>query len=261
RAAMRVVPVPCLADNYAYLVISEQTSRAAIVDPSEATPVLAALAREGVTAGAIWNTHHHPDHVGGNRDLLARQPDLEVVGHASDRDRIPGLTRLVDDGDKVRLDDLEATVIHNPGHTRGAVSYHLGAGPALFTGDTLFGAGCGRLFEGTPADLQASLDRLAGLPGDTQVYCGHEYTAANLAFAATVEPDNPAIRERQKAVRVRRDAGRPSVPFTMLAELTTNPFLRTHLPEVQAAARAHDPTSTSVTAFAVLRRWKDGFRA
>jgi hydroxyacylglutathione hydrolase len=255
---MRVVPVPCLSDNYAYLVSCEATGHVAVVDPGEAAPVVAALEREGGTLRAIWNTHHHPDHVGGNRDLLSRWPDLEVIGHEHDRDRIPGLTRAVADGDHVALGRLDATIVFNPGHTRGAISYHVAGG--LFTGDTLFGAGCGRLFEGTAAEMQASLARLAALPGDTQVYCGHEYTAANLAFAAAVEPDNPAIAERRKAVAAARAAGKPSVPFSLLAELTTNPFLRVQIPEVSAAARAREPADGAVAVFAALRRWKDGFR-
>jgi hydroxyacylglutathione hydrolase len=257
---MRVVPVPCLNDNYAYLVVADG-GVAAVVDPGEAAPVVQAAQHEGVRLVAIWCTHHHPDHVGGNADLLARFPDLAVVGHASDRERIPGLNQPVEDGATIALAEVSATIIHNPGHTRGAVSYHVAAGPALFTGDTLFGAGCGRLFEGTALQMQASLDRLARLPGDTQVYCGHEYTESNLAFAAVVDPDNPAIVERRRAVRVQRAAGKPSVPFTMLAELTTNPFLRVHLPAVAASIRARDPGADAGAAFAVLRGWKDVFKA
>jgi hydroxyacylglutathione hydrolase len=256
---MRVVPVPCLSDNFAYLLICPATHTAAVIDPSEEGPVTAAAAREGVTLAAIWNTHHHGDHVDGNTGLLARQPDLEVVGFEGDRGRIPGQTRFVAEGDTVKVGTLEATVIHNPGHTRGAVSFHVSGG-ALFTGDTLFGAGCGRLFEGTPADMHASLGKLAALPGDTRVYCGHEYTAKNLDFAAAVEPDNPAVRDRRRAVGVALAAGQPSVPFTMLAELTTNPFLRCHLPEVAAAARAREPeVEGAVEVFAAIRRWKDKF--
>lgn len=257
---MRVIPVPCLTDNYAYLVVDPASKTAAVVDPSEAPPVIAAADREGVKLTAIWCTHHHPDHVGGNEALAARLPGLEVIGFAGDRERIPALTRGVEDGGKVAFAGREASVIHNPGHTRGAISFHIGG--ALFTGDTLFGAGCGRLFEGTAEQMYASLTRLAGLPGDTKVYCGHEYTEKNLRFAAEVEPDNPAVRDRRRAVAAARAAGQPSVPFSMLAELTTNPFLRAHLPEVAAAVARRPELSAgegAVETFAALRRWKDKF--
>jgi hydroxyacylglutathione hydrolase len=260
---MRIVPVPCLKDNYAYLVICERTNRAAVVDPSEAAPVRAAAEREQVVLAAIWNTHHHWDHTGGNAELAAALPGLEVVAHVSDRGRVPAQTREVDEGDTVELgDEVRAAILFNPGHTTGAISYHVAAGPALFTGDTLFAAGCGRLFEGTPAMMHASLSKLAALPGATQVYCGHEYTAGNLRFAAAVEPANPAIAERAAEVARRLAAGRPSIPSTMAEELATNPFLRSADPAVVAAARAHDPGAgdAPVEVFAAVRRWKDGFR-
>jgi hydroxyacylglutathione hydrolase len=258
---MRIEPVPCLMDNYAYLVVCEATRRAAVVDPAEVDPVLAAAARAEVTLVAIWNTHHHWDHTGGNQGLLARQPDLEVVGHASDAGRIPGLTRPVDEGDTVKVsEEVTAHILFNPGHTTGAISYHLPGHPAVFTGDTLFGAGCGRLFEGTAPMMHASLSKLAVLPARTQVYCGHEYTAANLAFAAAVEPNNARIAERARAVAAL--GARPSVPFTIAEELATNPFLRATDPAVIAAALARDAAATTPAAvFAALRRWKDGFRA
>ena len=185
---MRVVPVPCLKDNYAYLVIDGD--RAAVVDPGEAAPVLAAIARERVELAAIWLTHHHHDHVGGVGGL----PQVEVVAHELDRTRAPRVTRAVSDGDEVTLGVLHARIIHNPGHTTGAISYVVAG--CVFTGDTLFGAGCGRLFEGTPAMMHASLAKLAALPAETRVYFGHEYTAANLRFAAAAEPSNAAVAAR-----------------------------------------------------------------
>src|SRR4051812_34855261 len=192
---MRVVAVPCLKDNYAYLVIDG--ANAAVVDPGEAAPVEAALAREGVKLVAVWATHHHADHVGGVPDLVAKHPNLEVIGHASDhaKARIPGQTRGVEDGDEVAMGSVHARVIHNPGHTLGAITFVTDDGSA-FTGDTLFGAGCGRVFEGTPQMMHDSLQRLAALPPDTKVYFGHEYTASNLKFAAAVEPDNAAQKAR-----------------------------------------------------------------
>lgn len=258
---MRIVAVPCLKDNYAYLVVCEASSTAAVVDPSESEPVLAAAGREGVDLAAIWNTHHHWDHTGGNKKLLEAVPELEVVGHTSDRGRIPGQTTFVDQGDEVTLgQEIRARIIYNPGHTRGAISYHLADHAAVFTGDTLFCAGCGRLFEGSPQEMHDSLSRLAALPGDTRVYCGHEYTAANLRFAAAVEPDNQAIGERAARVRAQRDQGEPTVPGLMADELATNPFLRASEPGVVAAARAQSAGDDSpVEVFAALRRWKDGF--
>ena len=231
---MRIVPVPCLKDNYAYLVIDGDI--AAIVDPGEAAPVAEAARREGVTLQAIWLTHHHHDHVGGVEELGI----AEVVAHVGDRTRAPKVSHPVDEGDVVALGSLRARIIHNPGHTTGAISYVVddGVTGCVFTGDTLFGAGCGRLFEGTPAMMHASLAKLAALPPETRVYFGHEYTAANLVFAAAAEPDNPAITARAAALRV------PSTPSTIADELATNPFVRAR--DVDELARR--------------RAWKDTFK-
>lgn len=242
EGAFRVVTIPCLKDNYAYLVVCRATGRAAVVDPSEGPPVLEAIGREGVTLGAIWNTHHHHDHVGGNEEVAAAHPGVEVVAHVSDRGRVPGQTHFVDMGDQVAIGELRASLLFNPGHTRGAVSYHL-AGAALFTGDTLFAAGCGRVFEGTHAEMHASLQRLATLPPETVVYCGHEYTASNLKFAAAAEPDNIAVAERAARVAVLRDRGAPTMGFTLADEHATNPFVR----------------AATAERFAELRAWKDRF--
>jgi hydroxyacylglutathione hydrolase len=221
---VRIVPVPCLSDNYAYLVIEGE--RAAVVDPGEAAPMEAALAREHVALVAIWLTHHHHDHVGGVSELVASHPGIEVVAHRHDRERAPGVTRLVDDGDRVALPgtSLTARIIHNPGHTLGAISYvveHADA-HAVFTGDTLFAAGCGRLFEGDPAMMFSSLAKLAALPPATRVYFGHEYTRKNLDFAATVEPDNAAIAAKLRGLAA------TSTPSTIADELATNVFVRAH---------------------------------
>jgi hydroxyacylglutathione hydrolase len=242
EGAFRVVTIPCLKDNYAYLVVCQATGRAAVVDPSEGAPVLEAIQREGVTLSAIWNTHHHHDHVGGNQEVAAAHAGIEVVAHVSDQGRVPGQTRSVDAGDTALVGGLRASIVFNPGHTRGAVSYHL-TGGALFTGDTLFAAGCGRLFEGTATQMYDSLTRLAALPETTQVYCGHEYTASNLEFAAAAEPDNAAVAERAARVAVLRDRGAPTMGFTLADERATNPFVRAGSPE----------------RFAELRAWKDRF--
>ena len=252
---MRVIAVPCLKDNYAYLIACPDTGVAAVVDPGEAAPVEAAVATAGLELVAVWATHHHADHVGGIAALVARRPGLAVYGHSSDRGRIPHLTHPVDDGARVPLGRLAATILHNPGHTLGAISYLVD--DAVFTGDTLFAAGCGRLFEGTAAMMTASLTRLAALPTATRVFFGHEYTAANLRFAAAVEPATPAIAARA------RDLPAVTTPSTIALERATNPFLRVVEPTVGAAAAAHQPglaTDEPVAVFAALRRWKDGFR-
>jgi hydroxyacylglutathione hydrolase len=247
EAAFRVVTVPCLKDNYAYLVVCRETGEAAVVDPSEGAPVLEAVRREGVTVRAVWNTHHHHDHVGGNAEVVAAFPGvkIEVVAHVSDRaeQRVPGQTRGVEEGDEVVVGKLRAAIVFNPGHTRGAVSYFIADGGAVFTGDTMFAAGCGRLFEGTAAQMYDSLTRLAALPEDTRVYCGHEYTASNLKFAAAAEPGNEAVAERAARVAMLRERGDHTMGFTLAEERATNPFVRAGTAE----------------RFAELRAWKDRF--
>jgi hydroxyacylglutathione hydrolase len=248
---MRIVPVPCLKDNFAYLVI-DRDGRCAVVDPGEAAPIEAALARENATLAAVWATHHHPDHVGGVPELVAAHPGIEVVIGARDAARTPRVTRTVEDGDEVVLGTLRARCIHNPGHTLGAVTYV--ADGCAFTGDTLFGGGCGRVFEGDAAMMHASLMRLAALPPETRVYFGHEYTASNLRFAAAVEPDNARIAERARSLAT------PSTPSTMADEHATNPFLRAAEPAVAAAAKSRGAAGDPVSVFAAVRAWKDGFR-
>jgi hydroxyacylglutathione hydrolase len=251
---MRIVAVPCLKDNYGYLVVCEETGEAAIVDASEGEPVLEAAKREGVKLVSIWSTHHHMDHVGGNEALAAGASIREVAAHVSDRGRVPAQTRFLGTGDVVQVGRVSARVIHIPGHTLGAVAYVIERddGRAVFTGDTLFLAGCGRLFEGTPAQMHASLSSLAALDEGTRVYCGHEYTASNLRFARHVEPSNPALASSS-------DVKIPSVPGTIATERATNPFLRVRSEEIRRtlgiAKEADD-----VAAFATIRKAKDDFR-
>jgi hydroxyacylglutathione hydrolase len=247
---MHVVVVPCLKDNFAYLVIDG--GKAAVVDPSEAAPVEAACAREGVTLAAVWLTHHHWDHSGGIADLAAAHPDLEVVASTTDSAKVKGITRKVDHGDEVALGALRARIIENPGHTLGAITFLVSG--CAFTGDTLFAAGCGRVFEGDPTMMHASLMKLAALPGDTKVYFGHEYTAANLRFAAAVEPDNAAIAARAASLPT------PSTPSLLSQELATNPFLRAAEPAVIAAAKEHGAAGDPVSVFAAIREWNNNFK-
>jgi hydroxyacylglutathione hydrolase len=256
---VRIVTVPCLKDNYAYLVIAANGD-AAIVDASEAAPVRDALRREGATARAIWSTHHHWDHVGGNEEL-AGELGLEVVGHASDRPRLPALTRAVESGDVVRVGDVAAKCIHIPGHTLGAVGYFVDAGSqrVVFTGDTLFCAGCGRLFEGTPAQMHASLALLVELPAGTRVLCGHEYTENNLRFAAHLEPSNVDVARARERAAALRAKGQPTVGTTLEEEALTNPFLRVRSPELRGTLGLGADVD-DVGAFAAIRGAKDAFR-
>lgn len=244
---MRVVPVPCLKDNYAYLLVDG--TRAVVVDPGESEPVAAALQREGLTLAAIWATHHHADHVGGIAGLW--KEGIEVVAGEADADKVPHCSKRVADGAKVTMGALTATCIHNPGHTLGAVTFVVEG--CAFTGDTLFCAGCGRVFEGDAAMMWASLDKLAQLPADTKVYCGHEYTASNLKFAAAVEPGNSDVVEMAKTLQT------PSVPTTIASERRTNPFLRAREQSVIDAAKGRGAAGDPVSVFAAIREWKNKF--
>lgn len=254
-----VQAVRAFHDNYIWLVRGPAADRrVAVVDPGDAGPVMAALDAQGLELAALLITHHHGDHTGGIRALLERA-DVPVYGPAGES--IPGRTDAVAGGDRVRLDelDLEFEVIDVPGHTAGHIAYY-GHG-ALFCGDTLFSGGCGRLFEGTPAQMTDSLERLAALPDDTRVYCAHEYTQANLRFAAAVEPGNGDLADYAASVRELRAADRPTLPSTIGRERAVNPFLRCDAPEVVRAAEHHSghPLDDRVAVFATVRAWKDTF--
>ncbi len=257
---MPVVPVPCFQDNYAYLVYRNGAREAAVIDPCDAAPVEAALARHGLELAALLCTHHHPDHVDGIEALVRSRSDVAVVAHRNDRERTPRVTRLVQHGDIVEAAGIPFRVLHVPGHTSGSVAWL--AGDVAFTGDTLFLGGCGRVFEGTPEVMYHSLhDELAPLPPQTRIYCGHEYTESNLGFGAKVEPANTLLRDRLAQVRAQRARREPTVPGTLAEELQTNPFLRCTEPDVVEYARmqgavAIDPASV----FAMLRNRKNVFK-
>jgi hydroxyacylglutathione hydrolase len=258
--SIAVRPVRAFADNYIWLIDSPAKPGAVVaVDPGEADPVHAELERSGDSLAAILLTHHHPDHIGGVNELLKRG-SVPVI--APEDRRITVGTRTVHDGDRCELPDLGLSfdILHVPGHTLSHIAFW-GHG-ALFCGDTLFSAGCGRMFEGTPVQMISSLNRLRALPPETLVYCGHEYTAANLKFACTVEPQNPAALEYQDAVAQLRTRGAPSLPSQMSLEIRVNPFLRCDVPAVKAAAatRAGRMLEGDAEVFGVLRAWKDQFR-
>lgn len=216
--------IPCLSDNYAYL-LRDEAGAVGVVDPSEPGPVQAVLDRLGVRLTHIFNTHHHFDHTGGNLDLKAAS-GARIIGPKADAHRIPGIDTGVGQGDRVTFGTAEAAVFDIPAHTSGHVAFYFAADKAVFTGDTLFAMGCGRLFEGTPADMFAAMRKLEALPGDTRVYCGHEYTESNGRFALTVEPGNAELLANMAEVRRLRAEGLPTIPSTIALERATNPFMR-----------------------------------
>lgn len=252
---MKIQGIPAFDDNYIWCL--DLNGNAVVVDPGDEAPVLAHLARSGLRLAAILVTHHHGDHSGGVAGLQQRF-DVPVFGPAGED--IAGVTVKVRGGDTVDIPGIGApfSVIDVPGHTRGHVAYY--RPNQLFCGDTLFGCGCGRLFEGTPAQMVGSLARLAQLPDDTELYCAHEYTQSNIRFARAVEPDNAALSARSAEVDERRTRLLPTVPSTIGLERATNPFLRCNVPQVAASALAHGATDAGPLAvFAALREWKNRF--
>ena len=247
----------CLTDNYGVLLHNSTTGATAAIDAPDADPILAALAERGWTLTDALITHHHADHVQGMPKLKERFPAVKVWGPAKEASRIPILDVLVAEGDVARVGSLEALVIETPGHTLGHVAYHFDRDAIAFCGDTLFSLGCGRAFETPYAVLWSSLIKLAALPGETQLYCGHEYTEANARFALTIEPNNPALVARADEVRQLRAEKRPTLPTTLAAELATNPFLRAEESSVQAAVGM--PGADPAAVFAEIRSRKDRF--
>lgn len=254
---VRIETVPLLQDNYAYLLIDEGRREAVVVDPSEAGPVRARAEALGVRIVGVWCTHHHHDHVGGVEGLVASLGALPVVGSDYDarEGRIAQQTVGVREGAVLTFAGEHVSVLEIPGHTLGAIAYVLGG--AVFSGDTLFLSGCGRVFEGTMPQMRASLAKLRALPETTRVYPGHEYTVKNLEFAATVEPESAAVSARLEDARARRARGEPTVPGTIAQELATNPFLRWDAPTVQKHVGLTDPDAI----FTHLRLAKDRGRA
>ncbi|MGB3209165.1 MAG: hydroxyacylglutathione hydrolase [Desulforhopalus sp.] len=257
---MKIVSVPCSFDNYAYLLICEETGAAAIVDPAEFYPVFCEIERSGVRLEAIFCTHHHADHIGGLEDMLGEFPQLSVYGHEGDIHRIPGMNRSLTDGEMIGFGNIEGRVMHTPGHTTGSICYLIE--DALFTGDTLFSGGCGRLFEGSPQQMYDALNvRIKSLPPETKVYFGHEYTASNLKFASFVEPDNQSVKKRLEQVAVLREKGEPTSPSSISIECETNPFLRCQEKGIlrSVAEKFIGEKLDPISVFSALRQCKDNF--
>jgi hydroxyacylglutathione hydrolase len=257
---MQIYRLPALSDNYIFLLHDPQTKTAAVVDPAEAQPVLNCLEQLNAKLVAIFNTHHHCDHVGANRQLMAQFPQLVVYGSAEDKGRIPGQSVYLQEGDQISFANRDATVFFVPGHTRGHIAYYFPPqNPEdtgeLFCGDTIFAGGCGRLFEGTPAQMVDSLTKLRNLPDNTRVWCAHEYTLNNLKFALTVEPENHDLQQRYQQVQIARQQQEATVPSLLGMEKLTNPFLRWDIPAIESAMSYDDP----VRVFARLRGKKDQF--
>jgi len=238
-----IVAVPAFNDNYLWLVHDEASGETAVVDPGDATPVLTAAEQRGWSISQVWNTHWHPDHTGGNLGIQAATGSAIIA--PAEAERVSKVDRIVREGDRVTVAGREAVVWDIPAHTNGHIAYYFEAEGMIFVGDTMFAMGCGRLFEGTAEQMYRNLQRIAALPEQVRIYCGHEYTLVNARFAAHVEPDNSAIADRLAAVSALRDAGENTLPTTVAQELATNPFVR----------------AAGVEEFARLRRDKDSFRS
>lgn len=253
---VEVVTVPCLSDNYAYLVRDESSGKVALVDAPEVTPIVEALEARGWNLDQIWITHHHGDHTDGVGDLVAKY-GAKVVGHAKDRARLPAMDIELNEGDSLELGGSTARVIDVSGHTIGHIAFIMDADKVAFTADSLMALGCGRVFEGTHAMMWESLSKFLTLPDDMQVYSGHNYGVANGKFALSVDPENQALKDRIAGIEAANAAGKPIVPSSMAEERATNPFLRAVSPEVKANVGLEGADDAAT--FAEVRRRKDSF--
>lgn len=253
---LEIVTIPCLSDNYAFLVHDAQSGATAVVDVPDAAPIKVGLNKRGWTLSEVWLTHHHWDHVDGLADLLAEHP-AKILGAKADAHRLPPLDKSVVDGDVLTFGGEPVHILDVSGHTLGHIAFHLPETKALFTADSLMALGCGRLFEGTPAQMHQSLQKTVPMPGETTVYSGHEYTASNAAFALTVDPSNTALISRAGEIKASRASGQPTVPSSLQLERETNPFLRAHDPAIQA--HLDMVGAAPVDVFTEIRSRKDRF--
>ncbi|KAK7402239.1 hypothetical protein VNO78_14343 [Psophocarpus tetragonolobus] len=256
-SSLQIELVPCLKDNYAYLLHDVDTGTVGVVDPSEAVPVIDALSRKNRNLTYILNTHHHHDHTGGNVELKARY-GAKVISSGTDKERIPGIDIYLNDGDKWMFAGHEVLVMDTPGHTRGHISFYFPGSGAIFTGDTLFSLSCGKLFEGTPQQMLSSLKKIMSLPDDTNIYCGHEYTLNNTKFALSIEPENEELQSYVAHVTYLRSKGLPTIPTTMKMEKACNPFLRTSSVAIRQSLNIA-ATANDADALGVIRQAKDNF--
>ena len=239
---MKIQVIPCLQDNYAYLIIDEENSTACVIDPSESEPVINFLEKNNIKLKFILNTHHHYDHVGGNQELKEKYA-AKIIGFKGDKDRIPGIDFLVDDQENWKQGNFEAKIIHIPGHTTGHIGFYFFNEKAIFTGDTLFSLGCGKIFEGTYEEMFESLSKIKNLPDDTKIYCGHEYTLQNSNFCIKHDPQNLNLQSKITNIKEKLDNNTPTIPSTLKDEKECNIFLR----------------AKNVDSFSKLRDLKDNF--
>ncbi|WVZ01094.1 hypothetical protein V8G54_027163 [Vigna mungo] len=271
-SSLQIELVPCLKDNYAYLLYDVDTGTVGVVDPSEAVPVIDVLSRKNRNLTYILNTHHHHDHTGGNVELKAKygaklllstddntsHAAIQVIGSGTDKERIPGIDIYLNDGDRWMFAGHEVRVIDTPGHTRGHISFYFPGSGAIFTGDTLFSLSCGKLFEGSPQEMMSSLKKIMSLPDDTNIYCGHEYTLMNTKFALSIEPENKELQSYAAHVAYLRSKGLPTIPTTLKMEKACNPFLRTSSAAIRQSLNIAT-TANDAEALAVIRQTKDNF--
>lgn len=253
---LAIIQIPVLTDNYVYILHESIAQQTAVIDPAEAEPVLNLLHHKGWQLNYILNTHHHHDHTGANLELK-QQTGCKIIGSLTDQHRIPGIDIAVNDGDQFNLGNETLQIIATPGHTAGHVCYYNREHSALFCGDTLFSLGCGRIFEGTSAQLWQSLTKLKSLPPDTQIYCAHEYTLNNARFALQIDPMNKDLQRRFEEIRLLRSEQRPTLPISLERELLTNPFLRTnHI----STNKTNNENASELEIFSYLRLLKDKFQ-
>ncbi|XP_031480389.1 probable hydroxyacylglutathione hydrolase 2, chloroplastic isoform X2 [Nymphaea colorata] len=254
---LQIELIPCLKDNYAYLLRDTKTDTIGVVDPSESVPVVDVLNRKRKKLNYILNTHHHYDHTGGNMELKAKYGAM-VIGSRIDKDRIPGIDIALSDGETWMFAGHKALVIETPGHTRGHICFYFPGSKAIFSGDTLFSLSCGKLFEGNAAQMLSSLAKLVAFPDDTRIFCGHEYTLSNAKFALSVEPKNEALQAYAAEVSQLRNKGIPTIPTTLGTEKACNPFLRTDSPEIRQILNIPS-SATDAEALSVIRKAKDNW--